>query len=423
MLWRCLYRFILFPLFMLTIIVLAIFSKKIRKGFFGRLSSWVKINDFVSKSNNKDIYWFHAASLGEYEQIKPVLTGLKEVEPDSLFMLSFFSPSGFDFVKDHDIDCKIYLPFDFKWIVRLYLRRINPRKLILAGYDVWPNLIWVAKDLNIHTVLFAARFSKKSTKMYTVIKMFYRNIYNSFSAIYTITDADSEQLKSIVGKNTPSRLRTLGNPRYDQVKLKSDKFTKERTKSVLQRPRRLVLGSMHLEDEKKLNASIFSLIDDIPELSLIWAPHTPSKKDILRIESYLMKNNTNFEKLGKKNIEEIDAKVIIVDSVGKLSQLYWHGQIAFIGGGFSSGVHNVMEPAIARLPVFFGPKYNNFHEAEELIKKGGGFSIANGEEFYMQISSLLNEEDVFLRSSYSATNVVHDNLGSSTRIVRSLIHD
>ena len=423
MLWRFLYRFVLFPLFMLTIIALAVFSKKIRKGFFGRLSSRVKINDFISKSDNKDIYWFHAASLGEYEQIKPVLTGLKEVEPDSLFMLSFFSPSGFDFVNDHDIDCKIYLPFDFKWIVRLYLRKINPRKLILAGYDVWPNLIWVAKDLNIHTVLFAARFSKKSTKMYPLIKMFYRNIYNSFSAIYTITDADSEQLKLIVGKNTPSRMRTLGNPRYDQVKLKSDKFTKERTKSVLQRPKRLVLGSMHLEDEKKINASLFTLINDIPGLSLIWAPHTPSNKDISRIENYLIKNNTIYEKLGKKNIEEIDSKVIIVDSVGKLSQLYWHGQIAYIGGGFSSGVHNVMEPAIARLPVFFGPKYNNFHEAEELIKKGGGFSITNGEEFYTKISSLLNEEDIFLSSSYSATNVVHDNLGSSTRIVRSLIHD
>ena len=89
MLWRYLYRIVLFPLFILAIIVLAVFSKKIRNGFFGRLSSWVKINDFVSKSNNKDIYWFHAASLGEYEQIKPVLTGLKEVEPDSLFTVSY----------------------------------------------------------------------------------------------------------------------------------------------------------------------------------------------------------------------------------------------------------------------------------------------------------------------------------------------
>ena len=423
MLWRYLYRFILFPLFMFAIIILGVFSKKIRKGVYGRVSSGKKINDFISKSKDKDIYWFHAASLGEYEQIKPVLTGLKEVEPDSLFMLSFFSPSGFDFVKDDDIDCKIYLPFDFKWIVKIYLKKINPRKLILAGYDVWPNLIWVAKELNIHTVLFAARFSKKSTKMYPLLKIFYKNIYNSFSAIYTITDDDSEQLKLIVGKNSLSTLRTLGNPRYDQVKLKSDKFTNERTKSVLQRPRRLILGSMHLEDEKKISSSVLNLIHDIPELSLIWAPHTPSKKDIARIDNYLTKNNMPFEKLGEKNIEEITAKVIIVDSVGKLSQLYWHGQIAYIGGGFSSGVHNVMEPAIARLPVFFGPKYNNFHEAEELIKKGGGFSVASGEELHAQIYSLITDEDSFLNSSFSATNVVHDNLGSSTRIVRSLIHD
>ena len=109
--------------------------------------------------------------------------------------------------------------------------------------------------------------------------------------------------------------------------------------------------------------------------------------------------------------------------MGRLSQLYWHGQIAYIGGGFSSGVHNVMEPAIARLPVFFGPKYDNFHEAEELISKEGGFSIDSGEELHIQVASLFDNKDKFLNSSYSATNVIHDNLGSSTRIVRSLVHD
>jgi len=338
-------------------------------------------------------------------------------------VLSFFSPSGFDFVNDQDIDCKIYLPFDFKWTIRFYLKKINPRKLILAGYDVWPNLIWVAKELNIHTVLFAARFSKKSSKTYPLIKIFYRNIYNSFSAIYTISNTDNDQLKLIVGDNGRPILRTLGNPRYDQVKLKSDKFTKERTKSVLQRPRRLVLGSMHYEDEKKLNSSILDLIHDIPDLSLIWAPHDPSIKSISQIQNFLIKNNINYKMLGENNIEEIDTEVIIVDSVGKLSQLYWYGQVAYIGGGFSSGVHNVMEPAIARLPIFFGPNYSNFHEAEELIKKRGGFSIETGEELYLQVASLFSNQDKFMSSSYSATKVVHDNLGSSTRIIRSLIHD
>ena len=423
MFWKLIYNLILFPLFFFTIIILSIFSKKIRTGFYGRLRSKKIINDFVSKSENKDIYWFHAASLGEYEQIKPILSGLKEIEPESQFVLSFFSPSGFNFVDDKEVDCKIYLPFDFKWIVKRYLKKLNPRKIILAGYDVWPNLIWVAKELNIHSVLFAARFSNKSSKMYPLVKIFYRNIYNSFNAIYTISKNDSEQLKLIIGEKNNLILRTLGNPRYDQVKLKSDKFTQERTKSVRQRPKRLILGSMHQEDEKKLGSFLIKLINDIEDLSLIWAPHTPSKKSISRIKVFLNKNNITYQNLGEDIIEKINAKVIIVDSVGKLAQLYWHGQVAYIGGGFSSGVHNVMEPAIARLPIFFGPKYSNFHEAEELIEKGGGFSIQTGDELYIQVSSLLNDKNKFISSSFSATNVVHDNLGSSTRIVRRLIHD
>ncbi len=423
MLWKLIYNLILFPLFFFTIIILSIFSKKIRTGFYGRLRSKKIINDFVSKSENKDIYWFHAASLGEYEQIKPILSGLKEIEPESQFVLSFFSPSGFNFVDDKEVDCKIYLPFDFKWIVKRYLKKLNPRKIILAGYDVWPNLIWVAKELNIHSVLFAARFSNKSSKMYPLVKIFYRNIYNSFNAIYTISKNDSEQLKLIIGEKNNPILRTLGNPRYDQVKLKSDKFTQERTKSVRQRPKRLILGSMHQEDEKRLGSFLIKLINDIEDLSLIWAPHTPSKKSISRIKVFLNKNNITYQNLGEDIIEKINAKVIIVDSVGKLAQLYWHGQVAYIGGGFSSGVHNVMEPAIARLPIFFGPKYSNFHEAEELIEKGGGFSIQTGDELYIQVSSLLNDKNKFISSSFSATNVVHDNLGSSTRIVRRLIHD
>ena len=423
MLWKLIYNLILFPLFFFTIIILSIFSKKIRTGFYGRLRSKKIINDFVSKSENKDIYWFHAASLGEYEQIKPILSGLKEIEPESQFVLSFFSPSGFNFVDDKEVDCKIYLPFDFKWIVKRYLKKLNPRKIILAGYDVWPNLIWVAKELNIHSVLFAARFSNKSSKMYPLVKIFYRNIYNSFNAIYTISKNDSEQLKLIIGEKNNPILRTLGNPRYDQVKLKSDKFTQERTKSVRQRPKRLILGSMHQEDEKRLGSFLIKLINDIEDLSLIWAPHTPSKKSISRIKFFLNKNNITYQNLGEDIIEKINAKVIIVDSVGKLAQLYWHGQVAYIGGGFSSGVHNVMEPAIARLPIFFGPKYSNFHEAEELIEKGGGFSIQTGDELYIQVSSLLNDKNKFISSSFSATNVVHDNLGSSTRIVRRLIHD
>ena len=140
MIWRLVYNLILLPLFIASIFILSIFNGKIRKGIFGRIRSRKLINDFANIAKNNDIYWFHAASLGEYEQIKPILTGLKEVEPEAFFVISFFSPSGFDYVEDNDVDCKIYLPFDFRWSVKYYLKKLNPRKVVIAGYDVWPNL-------------------------------------------------------------------------------------------------------------------------------------------------------------------------------------------------------------------------------------------------------------------------------------------
>jgi len=204
MFWKILYNVILLPFLFLIILIGIIFSSKIRAGFLGRLKSKKILNTFIKNSKNdvKDVFWFHAASLGEYEQIKPVLSGLKEVEPNSYFILSVFSPSGYDYVKDDQIDCKIYLPFDFYWTIRACLLIAKPKKIILAGYDVWPNLIWAAKKLNIHSVLFAARFSKKSSKGFVLVRKFYRDIYNSFSAIYTISNSDNEQLFKIIGKPT-----------------------------------------------------------------------------------------------------------------------------------------------------------------------------------------------------------------------------
>ena len=165
------------------------------------------------------------------------------------------------------------------------------------------------------------------------------------------------------------------------------------------------------------------LMNDIEDLSLLWAPHEPTKRNVARLEKYFSSKSVSTELLGIKNPNEINSKVIIVDSVGRLSQLYWDAQIAYLGGGFSTGVHNMMEPAIARLPIFFGPKYHNFPEAIELIKVGGGFPIENGRDFSLGIKNLLDDNNLFLNASYAATDVIHRNLGSSTRIVRGIIHD
>ncbi|MCK4904287.1 MAG: hypothetical protein KAS35_06305, partial [Candidatus Marinimicrobia bacterium] len=389
----------------------SIFNKKLRDGLTGRFQTIdILKNTLRNLDRKKSIYWFHSASHGEFEQVMPILRGLKEVKKDCYIIASFFSPSGYNNVDDPNIDCKIYLPFDFIWSIRRALKIIKPKKLILASYDIWPNLVWLANRRKIHTNIFAARFDHNTTKIIPIIKNFYRSIYKSFSTIYTITEEDNYQLSKILSPKNKPIIRVLGNPRYDRVKEKADKFTKDHTITVLMREKRLIVGSVWPEDEKKIINPIFQLMEDDEELSILWVPHEPTEK-------YIQSSIQKFESRGyipkvirSKNIRKIlNGRVVILGVIGALSRFYWQGQIAYIGGGFSSGIHNVMEPAIARLPVIFGPKYRKSHEAIELLKAGGGFSIKNGTEFYDIMKLLINDKNRFLDASLSATQVIHDN--------------
>jgi len=421
---KLIYNIIFFPLLMMLTLIGSLFNNKIRVGISGRFQSINKLKVFNKKLNPNDIsYWFHAASFGEYEQIRPVLAGLKEVEPDAKIIVSFFSPSGYNNVHDDHIDCKIYLPFDFLWTIRKAMKLAKPKKLIFAAYDIWPNLIWSAHKRKIHSTIFAARFVIGTNKLKPIIRSFYRSVYRCFRTIYTVDDSDYLRVQELVkGKNSPV-LRVLGNPRYDQVKSKADEFTVTHTESVLDRERCILAGSIHLEDESVVTLALAEILEKHEDVSLIWVPHDPDESYISRAEIFFSDKGFSCKRLGKKTVKLPEARVILVDVVGILSRLYWHGQIAYIGGGFSTGVHNTMEPAIARLPVLFGPKHEQFHATGELIKAGGGFLVNNGEEVYGVLENLLTNQDLFLQASYSSTDVIHQNLGSSTRVVRGIIRD
>jgi len=423
--WKILYNLIILPSLTLFAFLGSLFSKKLRLGTRGRFKTYTTLKNFKkSLPPDTTIYWFHAASHGEFEQVRPVLEGMKEVEPNCQAVVSFFSPSGFNYVNDEIIDCKVYLPIDYPWVIKKVLTLVRPRKIILAAYDIWPNLIWGSKRMGIPSTLFAARFSEGTSKLLPVIRSFYRNVYSCLSAIYTITEEDHQRLQQILYPAGQPIVRVLGNPRYDRVKSQADKFTKERTESVLLREKRLILGSLHPEDEQVILEPTLSLLNDVPDLNLLWVPHEPNERTVGQAEKLFQERGFSVERLGDWDIAELSQyRVVIVDTVGKLSKLYWSGQLAYIGGGFSTGVHKVMEPAIARLPVFFGPRYKNSHEAEELLATGGGFSIKTGTDYFIAIKELLQDRKAFLDASFAATDLIHRNLGSATRVVRNLIHD
>lgn len=423
--WILLYNLLVYPIFFIFGCILCLFNKKIRDGIIGRFRS-IKIlqESFKQLDNTNQIYWFHAASLGEFYQVKPIMEGLKDIEPDSRCLLSFSSPSGFENAHSSAIYCKIYMPFDFFWSIHKAFKIVKPRKIIFASYDIWPNMIWVAQFLNIHTNIFSARVKDGSIKLLFGIISFYRSIYRDMSSIYTVSKKDYNRIKHIVGNKGNPVIRSLGNPRYDMVKQSSDDFTVLHQRTVIEREKRIIIGSSHNEDDDVIIPVLINKLKNDNTLSILYTPHEPSKENINQIISKFNLGGFSANISDTRILKKIpNNRIVIINSVGILNKLYWLGRIAYIGGGFSSGIHNVMEPAIARLPVIFGPKYHHAHEAEELLKYGGGICIKGSTEFNDALDYLLNDDKYFKKVSLSATHVIHKNLGSSTRIIRSLIRD
>ena len=422
--WNLIYNFLILPFVLIFFLIGSIFVKKIRKGFFGRLASIKKVRTFSSKLDKKDsVYWFHASSHGEFEQIKPVLDKIKKANPRIKVLLSFFSPSGYDNVKDDLVDCKLYIPFDFYFTTKKVFEIISPKKLIFAGYDIWPNFIWSAYQKKIPIVIFAATFTFHKKIFSVLVKNFYKSLYKNISAFYTINDDDSERIKSLI-KRPNIIIKTMGNPRFDRVKEKSDALKINKNKNLIKRTKRLILGSMHNSDKNMIIEPLEKLILNDHEISCIWAPDEIVEGRMIDIETFFGKKNISIERLGSKSINEIKSKVILIDTIGKLYKSYWYGQIAYIGGGFSpAGIHNVMEPAVAKLPVLFGPNYTKSHEAKQLINAGGGFTINNGTDFYNEIKSLFSNKEQLVKSSLSSKSVIDKNLGSSKRVVKGILND
>ena len=405
-------------------IVLSIFRSKVREALRSRIGQIKKTKEFFNNvQNNNLVYWFHSASHGEFEQIHPILHNLKEIQGSSIIVVSFSSPSGYKNVEDENIDLKIYLPLDFLWNTIRILKVIRPQKLIFAEYDLWPNYIWTAKWMNIQTTLFSARFYKKTIKLRPVIKNFYKNVYSSVSAIYTISELDHLNLKKVLIRNYPGVLRVLGSPRYDRVKSISVK-SNQNNKNIytINRSFRLVAGSVWPEDDRIVLESLIELTLKIDKFSFTWAPHEPDSNYIKETTRKLFSYGLTPELLSNV-VTGTNSKCIIIDKIGYLAKHYWGAKFAYIGGGFSTGVHNVMEPAIAKLPTIFGPKYHNSHTAEELIKYGGGFTVNSNNEFINVIKKLIQDDSFYSNSSLASSEVINRNLGSSSRVLRGILSD
>jgi len=398
------YNLFVLPIIISLSIILSLFNKKIRKGFLGRFQSISSLKSFNSEKFS-NIYWFHSSSYGEYQQVETLIDKLKKSDPNIGIVTSFFSPSGFENVKDNNIDLKIYLPFDFILTSYKALKLVKPKKIFFTSSDFWPSFLFVANNLNITTILTSARYRNS-----------YKIFLNMFDRIFCISENDYQLMKRNIVND---KITVTGNPRYDRI-LNNLNNVKYKIKPDIKENKVLILASMWMEDNKIIFENLIgsSLINNFEKIIIV--PHEISEKYINYYCSALKERNFTFKVIDSyQNFETFSEKFIIVNKVGFLSKLYMQTSITYIGGGFSkSGIHNIIEPAAASNPVIFGPNFLNSNklDAQGLINISGGFSIESFNDFKEKINWLLNIEN-FKYSSDRCKSFVMENSGSTEKII------
>jgi len=412
---------ILYPVFLFFVFFLSIFNKKIRVGLAGRFESIHILNKYFNQDNIKsNIYWFHCSSHGEYLQVEQIINGLKKKDNNSIILLSFFSPSGFVNCKNDNVDCKIYLPFDFLWTIKKAIKIVSPNAIILANNDIWYNFLNVSQSKNIKTYLIGAESKQFHKNIFSTAYYFYKPIYFSFSKIFAVDENDQKNIFNYLKNKTISEIPITGNPRFDQV-IQRSKKQHERVKiDISKREDILLMASMHKEDRNMILAQLIKYLKNT-NIQVYWISHEPNSQENKYLSNIFNRNRMSTEVIDSiKSIGQVNSRIVIINAVGVLADLYWITKVTYVGGGFSSGVHNLMEPAVAGVPMIFGPRYKKFKEAVEIVSQNAGFSISKSIDFNDFLNFYFNSEENLIHSSESARNIILNHSGASVKILNHL---
>ncbi len=329
--------------------------------------------------------WLHCASVGEYEQAKPIITGLKKSLADHAILVSFFSPSGYtQFDHDPMIDHYCYLPIDKKKEVEAFLKQISPNIAIFVKYEFWYNMFKALNKNQIPTFVIAAIFRKQ----HFVLKpwgRFIRTQLKQFRAVLVQDKASQKRLEQVGLTN----VLTVGDPRIDRVRsIRKQAFDTTRLDKIIDNRPCLVAGSTWPKDEKML----LQWKKQKPDNFLILAPHEFNTQRISALCRAFGKGAIRYSEIDPKKSDTLHT--IIIDEMGILKYLYRIGQIAYVGGAFGTGLHNILEASVYNIPVVFGPDYQKFDEAKKLISRDVAFSYTSCEELIRVLTKL---EDPLMR--------------------------
>jgi 3-deoxy-D-manno-octulosonic-acid transferase len=393
----------------ITLFVLKFFSKKLRLFVDGRKEIFSKISNL----KNEDVIWFHAASLGEFEQAIPIIEALKKNNNTYKILVTFFSPSGYEIRKNYKLaDMVCYLPLDSRSNARKFIEIVNPKFAIFIKYEFWPNFLNELKKKEIPTILVSGILREKQL-FFKPYGGFMRKSLSAFHHFFVQNKVSEELLNSINFKN----ITIAGDTRFDRV---SKILEQDNTLSFINKFKNeqytLVAGSTWKEDEELLVDYINNRASENEKF--IIAPHNIKQEAILELQKSINKKTILFS--DKKGKDLSSYQVFIIDTIGILTKIYAAADVAYVGGGLNTGLHNILEPATFGIPVIIGDKYDKFKEAVDLVRIGGCISIKNQEEFTKALVSLKTDEEDRNLTGLLNKKYIQENLGATNLIMNYL---
>jgi 3-deoxy-D-manno-octulosonic-acid transferase len=389
--------------------LLSLFNTKLKQGVKGRKETFQKLESTI-KQNDKT-FWFHCASLGEYEQGLPVFEALKIKHPNYKIVLSFFSPSGYEVRKKTKLaDVVVYLPLDTKANAKRFLDLVHPDYIIFVKYDIWPNILLEIKKRQLNAILISAVF-RDNQSFFKWYGGFMKSALFGFKHIFT-QEANSKTLLNSINYQHTS---ISGDTRFDRV---SNQLTVDNSVSFIETFKNdklcIVFGSTWPEDDKLYLDFINSKSNQ--DIKFIIAPHNIKASYTASLHSQLKLKTISFSKMNTKDLA--DYSVFIMDTIGYLSKVYSYADLAYVGGAAgSTGMHNILEPAVFGIPILIGKNYDKFPEAKNLIKIGGVTSVSTSKAFETTVNEFILNNTLREKQGNINKDFIQKNRGAVIQIL------
>jgi 3-deoxy-D-manno-octulosonic-acid transferase len=403
------FYYLFITLYPLAARILSLFDKKAKLWVQGRKDVMEDVYHYF-KTNTAPVIWFHCASLGEFEQGRPVLEALRVMYSRHKILVTFFSPSGYEIRKNYKLaDFICYLPMDGPLHAKRFVNTVRPSLVIFVKYEFWFYYLKAIRKRNIPLLLVSGLFRESQT-FFKKYGGFNRRMLRYFTHLFVQTPEALQLLHSIGVTNSS----VSGDTRFDRVLATAQNFEPVPLVEAFCAGRKVVVaGSTWTEDDEELDHFVIQH----PDMRFIIAPHDISEERLKECE-HLYKHTIRYSQLSKAH-DTAGSNTLIIDNIGMLSRLYKYATICYVGGAFGGdGIHNILEPAVFAKPVLFGPVHDKFPEAGQLIEAGGAFSVENALELENTLNELLSNEQLYAKTCTASLQFIQRNAGATGKVIQ-----